>query len=56
VLGLPPQAFTVRGNRYVSDTLPMAVTPLTLSPAEVSAAQRSAERAMQASRAGSSSK
>jgi len=56
VLGLPPQAFTVRGNRYVSDTLPMAVTPLTLSPAEVSAAQRSAERAMQASRAGSGSK
>ena len=56
VLGLPPQAFTVRGNRYVSDTLPMAVTPLTLSPAEASAAQRSAERAMQASRAGSGSK
>ncbi len=55
-LGLAPQAFTVRGNRYVADTLPMAVTPFTLSPAEAAAAQRSAERAMQAPRAGAGSR
>ena len=55
-IGLPPLACTVRGNRYVSDTLPMAVTPLTLSPAAAAAAQRSAERAVQATRAGAGSK
>ncbi len=45
-VGLVPQAFSVRGNRYVADTLPMAVMPLTLSPSDVAAAQRAAERAL----------
>jgi hypothetical protein len=45
-VGLAPQAFSVRGNRYVADTLPMAVMPLTLSPSDVAAAQRAAERAL----------
>jgi hypothetical protein len=44
--GLPAQAFSVRGNRYVADTLPMALTPLTLTPMEAAAAQRAADRVL----------
>lgn len=46
--GLPPQAFQVRGNRYLPDTLPMAVAPLTLPAEQVQAAQRAVERVMRA--------
>ena len=45
--GLPPQAFSVRGNRYLPDTLPMAVAPLTLPADLVAAAQRAADRVLQ---------
>jgi hypothetical protein len=44
--GLPAQAFSVRGNRYVADTLPMALTPRTLTPMEAAAAQRAADRVL----------
>lgn len=44
--GLPAQAFSVRGNRYLPDTLPMAVAPLTLPADMVAAAQRAADRVL----------
>ncbi|MEN9816545.1 MAG: hypothetical protein RLZ32_425 [Gemmatimonadota bacterium] len=44
--GLAPVAFTVRGNRYLPDSLPMAVRPVTLPAAEVAAAHRAADRAL----------
>lgn len=48
--GLAPLAFTVRGNRYLPDSLPMAVLPVTLPAHEVAAAQRAVDRVLGRSR------
>ena len=46
VMGLPAPAFTVRGNRYLPDSLPPVLRSIVLPPAEVAAAQRAADRVL----------
>ena len=43
VTGLPAVGYVVRGNRYLPDSLPMAVRPMVLPADQVAAVQRAVE-------------